>query len=121
MTRSILIVEDEPDAVKALHDMLEAAGYQVHVAETAREAICKAHESPPDLMLVDIGLPDGNGVFLAHMMSAVHAVPIVIMTGRPSFTLDEPLNDKVRAVLFKPCSSRTLLHAVEEAVSKGKP
>ena len=118
MMKSILVVEDEPDSGKAIQDMLSIAGYSVEVAETAKDAVSKAHDQPPDLMLVDIGLPDGNGLFLAHMLSAVHEVPVVIMTGRPSFTLDEPLggNPRVKAVLFKPCSSRTLLNAVQDAV-----
>jgi DNA-binding response OmpR family regulator len=118
MPKSILVVEDEPDAGQAIHDMLSFAGFTVSVAETAKEAVTKAHDQPPDLMLIDIGLPDGNGLFLAHMLSQVHEVPVVIMTGRPSFSLEEPLgaNPRVKAVLFKPCSSRTLLSTVQDAV-----
>jgi DNA-binding response OmpR family regulator len=118
MSQRILVVDDEPDAAEALKEMLLGAGYQVETVETAKDAISKSHASRPDLLLIDIGLPDGNGMFLANMLGSLHQVPIVIVTGLPSFRVDEPDGSKncINSVVFKPCSSRTLLRAVEEAL-----
>jgi DNA-binding response OmpR family regulator len=119
MTKRVLIVEDEPDEARTYLEMLRAAGYEAQSAGNGREAVWVANEFHPDVMLVDIGLPDGNGLILARTLGMLHEAPVVIMTGLPSFGLDEPLsaNPYVKCVLFKPCSSRTLLNAVEEAAS----
>ncbi len=116
---TILIVEDEPDAGKAMSEMLQSDGFSVELAETAREALHKAHGISPDLMLIDIGLPDGNGLFLAHMLSKIHKAPVIIVTGKPSFTFDEPMgaNPQIKSVVIKPCSHRILLGAVREALA----
>jgi DNA-binding response OmpR family regulator len=120
MGKLILIVEDEPDASTALSEILRLAGYSVQTAETAKDAIGKAHDQQPDLLLIDIGLPDGSGLFLARMLGEVHATPMVIMTGRPAFSLEGDglgANPRVKSVVFKPCSTRTLLRAVQEALN----
>jgi len=121
MEKRILIVDDEPDTSSALSAALTSAGYGVQTAADGKDAVCKANEFRPHLMLIDIGLPDGNGLRLARTLGMLHEAPVVIMTGRPSFDLEEPMSDNpyIKCVLFKPCSSRTLLKAVEE--SMGSP
>lgn len=118
MEKRILIVDDEPDTSHLLADILTNAGYRVQLAGDGKDAVCKAHEFHPDLMLIDIGLPDGNGLLLARTLGILHEAPVIAVTGLPSFELEEPLsaNPYVKCVLFKPCSQRTLLAAVEEAL-----
>lgn len=116
MTKKILIVEDESDAAQALSEMLEKAGFATQVVEGATEAIRVVDVCQPDLLLVDIGLPDGNGLALANMLTDVRRIPAIIMTGMPSFQIGQPMgpNSCIKAVLIKPCSSRTLIQAILE-------
>lgn len=117
--RRILLVEDDTDVSLVLCDMLSADGYVTERVETAQQALQKAGKSRPDLVLVDIGLPDQNGLYLARKLSDRFAVPIVVITAQPSFVMDEPLgaNPCIKSVVFKPCSRRTLLAAVQEALA----
>jgi DNA-binding response OmpR family regulator len=118
MEKRILIVDDEPDICATLFDVLTSAGYRVQTASDGREAVCKANEFRPHLTILDIGLPDGNGLLLSRTLGILHETPVIILTGLPSFDLEEPLsaNPYVKSILFKPCSPRTLLSAVEEVL-----
>lgn len=120
MNKRILIVEDDESAAAAFEEALSRTGYAIDRAETAVEAVCKVRELRPDLLLIDISLPDGSGTLLARTLGLAHGVPVIIMTALPAFSLEESLsvNPYVKCVIFKPCSIRVLLHAVEEALSE---
>ena len=62
MNRSVLVVDDEPDIRSLLQEILEDEGYAVAVAETAAAAEASIAESVPDLVLLDIWMPDVDGV-----------------------------------------------------------
>lgn len=79
----ILVVDDEVDILKVLEKELSAAGYDVVVAQTAKEGIEKAIETLPDLILMDVILPDMGG---AEAVKAMHNdpklkdIPIIFLT-----------------------------------------
>lgn len=82
---TILLVEDEPLLRRAFRTLLEVSGYIVREAGTAAEALAQVEVERPDLVLLDLGLPDRDGLELAAVLRAradLRATPIVAMTGR---------------------------------------
>lgn len=83
-TRSILVVDDNADAAESLSVLLQMDGQDVRVANTGREALVVAQEQRPDLMFLDIGLPDISGYELAQQMRRVAGLEdatLVALTG----------------------------------------
>jgi two-component system KDP operon response regulator KdpE len=78
----VLVIEDELPIRQLLRTTLEAEGYTVHEAETARQAEAMAHHRPFDLYLVDLGLPDDDGVALIRRLRTWTQRPIVVLSAR---------------------------------------
>ncbi|MEU5939643.1 response regulator [Micromonospora sp. NPDC047548] len=81
MTR-ILVVDDEPQILRALRINLRARGYDVEVAETGTAALKAAASHPPDLVVLDLGLPDIDGVDVIRGLRGWTSVPIIVLSGR---------------------------------------
>jgi len=81
MTR-VLIVDDEPQILRAMRINLRARGYEVVVAATGTDALSAAASSPPDIVILDLGLPDMDGVDVIHGLRGWTRVPIVVLSGR---------------------------------------
>ncbi|MFI2663503.1 response regulator [Micromonospora carbonacea] len=81
MTR-ILVVDDEPQILRALRINLRARGYDVEVAETGAAALKAAAAHPPDLVVLDLGLPDLDGVEVIRGLRGWTTVPIIVLSGR---------------------------------------
>ena len=84
MNRSarILLVDDEVSIQRALAPLLRSRGYVVDVAGSGGEALRKAGEHPPDLVVLDLGLPDIEGTEVCRRLRAVSATPIIILSAR---------------------------------------
>jgi DNA-binding response OmpR family regulator len=81
--RRILVVEDEPDLVRGLRDALEFEGFDVVSSGQGREGVKLARERTPDLVLLDLMLPDINGFAVCEEIRAVSPlVPIIMLTAR---------------------------------------
>jgi DNA-binding response OmpR family regulator len=78
----ILVVDDEQFVRRTLKYRLEREGYAVTTANDAEDALTFARRDRPDLVLLDIGLPDGNGFDVARTLQRELQVPIVFLTGR---------------------------------------
>jgi two-component system KDP operon response regulator KdpE len=78
----ILIVEDDDGIRNVLRVLLEAENYRVVEAATARRAEIEARSHKPDLLLVDLGLPDGDGIEVIKRVRAWSPVPIVVLSAR---------------------------------------
>ena len=78
----VLVVDDEPQIVRALRINLSARGYQVITAHDGTAALRAAAEGKPDVVVLDLGLPDIDGADVLRMLRAVSAVPVVIATAR---------------------------------------
>ena len=92
MATRILVVDDEPNILGTLAPLLRTRGYEVVTAMTAnaaREAIARDR---PDLIVLDLGLPDVDGVELCREIRETHSVPIVVLSARGGES------DKVRAL-----------------------
>ncbi|WP_084474931.1 response regulator transcription factor [Deinococcus pimensis] len=77
---TILIVEDDPDIARLLDFTLRDAGYRTLTAHTGLLGLTLARQHTPDLVLVDLGLPDFTGDEVARRLRATHDLPIVILT-----------------------------------------
>jgi len=78
----ILLVDDDALMRRSLAFHLEQAGYQVHTAANAEDAISFVRNSPPDLVMLDIGLPGMDGLDALRELKAQHNLPIIFLTGR---------------------------------------
>jgi two-component system KDP operon response regulator KdpE len=88
----ILVVDDEPQIVRALRINLQARRYEVHTATTGREALSTAASQPPDLVILDLGLPDLDGVEVIQGLRGWCHAPILVLSGRSDSS------DKVEAL-----------------------
>jgi len=78
----ILVIEDEPAFRRLLRTSLDAEGYRVLEAATAREALDRLADSGPELCLLDLGLPDIDGLDLIQRIRQASPVPIVVLSSR---------------------------------------
>ena len=81
MTR-VLVVDDEPQILRALRINLRVRQYEVHTAATGAEALAVAAAHPPDLVILDLGLPDMEGVDVIAGLRGWTAAPIIVLSGR---------------------------------------
>ncbi len=79
--RSILVVEDDPDIAMALQDLLEFEGYQVDCAQTCRQAFSSIEQHAYDAVLLDLGLPDGDGCSILEKLQVSNpSLPVIVLT-----------------------------------------
>jgi two-component system, cell cycle response regulator len=86
-TALILVVDDNPDNLEIISTRLRFRGYEVSLAERGEEAIAKVHEEAPDLILLDIMMPDMDGYEVARRIRAerdLPYIPIIVVTARDS-------------------------------------
>jgi DNA-binding NtrC family response regulator len=120
---SILVVDDEAGIRELLSEILEDEGYRVHLAENASQARDLRHRERPDLVLLDIWMPDTDGVTLLREWKAhgLLTMPVVMMSGHG--TIDTAVEaTKIGALDFleKPITLQKLLSAVERALKRGE-
>jgi two-component system, OmpR family, KDP operon response regulator KdpE len=89
---SVLVIDDEPQIVRALRINLRVRQYDVHTAGSAGEALELAARHRPDLVILDLGLPDLDGVEVIHGLRGWTDAPIIVLSGRADST------DKVEAL-----------------------
>jgi two-component system KDP operon response regulator KdpE len=118
MTR-VLVVDDEPQIVRALRINLRARQYEVFTAQTGEQALTEAAHHPPDLVILDLGLPDLDGVEVIGGLRGWTDAPIIVLSGRADST------DKVEALdagaddyVTKPFGMDELLARMRAAVRR---
>jgi len=117
VAKRILVVEDSVLISSALRILLESNDYEVTVAGTAAEALDAAVASSPDAMLLDLTLPDGDGISVLNDLSARGARPraTLAMTGHDDdITRHRCLAAGCTDVLVKPVPVRELLRIIDE-------
>ena len=80
----VLVVDDEPQIRRALRTSLEAHGYEVVAVGTGEEGVVAAAEQRPDLVLLDLGLPDMDGTEVIRRIRAFAEVPVIVLSVRES-------------------------------------
>jgi len=76
----VLVVDDEPQILRALRTGLRAAGYEVETAETAEAALAAAGLRPPDAVILDLVLPDGSGSDVARELRRWSSAPVIVLS-----------------------------------------
>jgi two-component system phosphate regulon response regulator PhoB len=115
--QKILVVDDEPDVVELVEFNLKQAGFAVVSAETGAEALKKARESKPDLVVLDVMMPELDGLEVCKLLrrdAATAAVPIIMLTAKAA-EVDRVLGLELGAddYLTKPFSPRELVLRVK--------
>jgi len=82
----VILIEDEIQIRRFVRAALEAQGWQVHEADTAKQGLAAAGTRKPDLLIVDLGLPDGDGLDLIRDVRAWSNVPIIVLSARTKET-----------------------------------
>ena len=77
---TVLVVDDEPQILRALQTNLRGAGYEVATAASAHEALSAAAMRPPDAVILDLVLPDGSGIEVARELRTWSAAPILVLS-----------------------------------------
>lgn len=118
---NILVVDDELGIRDLLSEILNDEGHNVELAENAAEARVARQQSQPDLVLLDIWMPDTDGVSLLKEWAAtgVLTMPVIMMSGHATIdTAVEATRIGAHAFLEKPITLQKLLKAVEQALTR---
>jgi two-component system, OmpR family, KDP operon response regulator KdpE len=78
----VILIEDERQIRRFVRTALEAEGWCVHEAETMRQGLADARSRRPDLIILDLGLPDGDGVVFLHELRGWSKVPVIVLSAR---------------------------------------
>jgi DNA-binding response OmpR family regulator len=120
--KKILIVDDDEDFVRILKLWLVASGYDVVFAVDGVSAISVARRENPDVILVDIGLPAGDGFSVIERLAVIEELmftPIIVITGKdPSAVQQRATRAGAKAVLLKPVNEEKLLTVIRNTLGK---
>lgn len=118
----LLLVDDDPLLRRSLTFQLEKADFQVTAVGTAAEALNAVTTHPPDLVLLDIGLPDLDGMALLNRFRETTTIPVIFVTARVA-ELDEVLGLEMGAddYITKPFTSEKLLARIRSVLRRVLP
>ncbi len=120
MKKKILIVDDNEDIAKGLRILFRAHGFIPILAGDAVSAISQAKNENPDVILLDLGLPAGDGYVVMQRLSNIESLaftPVIVLTAREeAFHRDLSLRAGAKAFFQKPVDHEALLAAVDRIV-----
>lgn len=121
MSKRILVVDDEEDIVSVIKARLENAGYEVDCAYDGKEGLMKIKAHKPDLVILDIMMPEINGSTLCGMLKFdddYKDLPIILLTAKGG-KLDKEIGATVGAdaYIVKPFDSQELINVIKDFLS----
>jgi two-component system KDP operon response regulator KdpE len=118
----ILVVDDEPQILRAVQMKLRGAGYSVETAATAQEAVMKAGMRPPTAIILDVLLPDGRGTDICRELRMWYSAPIVVLSavGEEKEKVDA-LDAGADDYVTKPFSGDELLARLRAVLRRATP
>jgi len=98
MPKKILLVDDEPEVLAICHDYLKVSGYDVVIATDGLQGLAAARREKPDLIVLDLILPEMDGLDVCRAIRRKSIVPIIMLTGRAVISwIDQPSESRLHA------------------------
>ncbi len=120
MPSTILILEDEPDLLRAMVVRLTAAGFLCTTARNGKEGLVKLEESQPDVVITDLLMPEMDGYDMVHYLRSheqTATIPVIVLTAVPKSALDQRTAELgASCIMHKPFDSEQLLAAVNNVL-----
>jgi DNA-binding response OmpR family regulator len=120
--KTILIVDDDPDVRLGLHVRLKANHYNVIFAADGMASIAQARKHLPDLIILDLGLPAGDGFSVLERLKAndsLSLIPVIVVSARDlNANMDRALKAGAKAFLQKPVDNAELLKVIRQALGE---
>jgi CheY-like chemotaxis protein/DNA-binding XRE family transcriptional regulator len=117
--KKILIIDDEQEICEMLYSFLIPHNYKVFLAFNGQMGLEYFEEVKPDIVLIDLKLPDIDGVEVLKILRKVSDVPVVVITGHPQDVADIHLNNlTIEGYLEKPISLRDMLNTLKHIVGE---
>lgn len=120
--KTILIVDDDPDVRLGLHIRLNANHYNVVFAGDGMGGVEEARKHNPDLIILDLGLPAGDGFSVMEQLKAddnLSLIPVIVLSARDlQSNMDRALKAGAKAFLQKPVDNAQLLSAIRTALAE---
>jgi len=121
--KKLLIVDDDKDLMQGLNIRLRANGYETVFAGDGYSAVKIAKEEKPDLILLDLGLPAGDGFIVMERLknlSSLSFIPIIVLSARdPEGNREKAIQAGANAYFQKPADNEELLETIERFIKKG--
>jgi len=121
----ILVADDDVIQLDLRRQLLEIDGYEVDIAFTAAQTVHLLEKRPPDLLIVDLRLPNQNGeadareglALIRRIREIALRVPILVLSGWPEDIYGQPEEELVSRVLLKPVRTPDLLRSIRDLLS----
>jgi DNA-binding response OmpR family regulator len=122
VAKKILVVDDEPGQIRLASQLLNASGYTVLKASSGQEAVRLVYDSKPDLVLLDVMMPEIDGWQTCRLIREVSEVPVIMLTGKRNSEDDivRGLECGADEYLAKPVGNRELLARVKAALRRAE-
>lgn len=120
MAKHILIIEDEPNIIESLSFLLERAGFTVGAEQDGAKALEKIHSSNPDLVILDVMLPNRSGFDILRDIGTLTKAPKVLMLTAKGQAKDRHTAEEIGVDRFmtKPFANAEIIAAVKEMVAE---
>jgi two-component system KDP operon response regulator KdpE len=120
MAERVLVVDDDETIRRTLRINLRARGYEVEEVASGRDALSTLEDAPPDLVILDLGLPDVDGVEVLRRLRRTSRVPVVVLSARhQSDDKVEALDEGADDYVTKPFGMDELMARVRSALRRG--
>ncbi len=119
----ILLIDDDPDFLKATQRILESNRYEVVTAENGEDGIAKAKYESPDLIVLDVIMPGKDGYSVCHELRNIdqtRPIPVIMLTAvgqqlsKPEYAVDMAIDHQADDYIDKPVDSQTLIKKIEK-------
>lgn len=122
MAKKILVVDDEPNILKVLNSRLKASGYEVVVASDGMQATMKAHKEKPDLIIMDIKMPGGDGLSVyknLQLSDDTGMIPLIFITAYPNEEYrKQAMEMGADDFITKPFDEKKLMEKIKKALGE---
>ncbi|HLA73469.1 MAG TPA: response regulator [Steroidobacteraceae bacterium] len=120
--KKILLVDDDPDVRLAMHVRLKANGYDTFFASDALTSVSEARKNQPDLIILDLGLPGGDGFVVIERLRrhpALSVIPIIVVSARDvSGNQERAIKAGAKVYLQKPVDNAELLAIIRQTLGE---